>query len=48
MRVENDHSKADLKSAQQGFCLTSLSVMALIGYALLASTILWLCILAVL
>jgi hypothetical protein len=44
-----DHSKpAGLKPAEGSFCLTNLSTASLIGWALGASGLLWLCIWAVL
>ena len=47
MRGESDYQEADLTRAKPGFCLTEMSVTALIGFALAASAVLWLCILAV-
>jgi hypothetical protein len=44
-----DHSRQPgLRSAERGFCLTNLSTVALVGCALGASVVLWLCIWAVL
>ncbi|MEM8582103.1 MAG: hypothetical protein AAGF50_12985 [Pseudomonadota bacterium] len=48
MRGESDYKEADLAAAITGFCLTNMSVKALVACAVATSALLWLCILAVL
>lgn len=48
MRGESDYQEADLTAAKPGFCLTNMSITSLVACAVVASAVLWLCILAVL
>jgi hypothetical protein len=48
MRGESDYQEPDSSTAKPSFCLTGMSVTSLIGCAVAASVVLWLCILAVL
>lgn len=48
MQRANGHKQTELRQAKHSFCLTNMSVVALAGWALGASALLWLCIWAVL
>lgn len=42
MREANDPDQPELASHRQGFCLTNLSTVSLIGAAIAMSAVLWL------